>query len=172
MGASAGKKALHRMLDALVAGNGASKEDIGIIFDSYVGKPTDPTDKGPCMTVSQITKIFKDLVAYQRKVGMNLFTAASAAYYQTPEYKTMGFVEKAGVSTMIFGLKTTVVSIFDVAMSTYTSSEKMNKMLRKFSPDGVVRRDVFVQKAPAIIGAELVSANLIVGKDIADKFPK
>eukprot|EP00939_MAST-03C_sp_MAST-3C-sp1_P003619 g3619.t1 len=167
MGASAGKKALHRTLDALVGGQSAGKDDVGIIFDSYVGKPKNKSDTvGPAMTLAQITAVFKDIVEYQRKTGLNIFTAASKAYYVSDDYKRMSFMERAGVSTMIFTAKATVITIFDSAMSTYASEKNMQSMLKKFSPDGIVRRDIFVKKAPVIIGAELASANLVVSNNV------
>ena len=49
MGASAGKKALHRTLDSIVAKADVNKDDLALVFESYVGK-----QEGEIMTTSKL----------------------------------------------------------------------------------------------------------------------
>lgn len=173
MGASAGKKALHRTLDSIVAGKTETTgEDLGLVFDEYVGKEKKGSTTPRVLNVQTMRYIFKDIIEYQRKTGLNVFNLTSKAFYASPQYKSMGFLERAGATAMITGVKATIVTIFDVAMSNYASDQKMNRMLRNFSSDGVVTREIFCEKAIGVIGTELVAANLIVSKDIAKGFER
>ncbi len=51
MGASAGKKALHRTLDSIVAKADVNKDDLALVFESYVGK-----QEGEIMTTAKLRR--------------------------------------------------------------------------------------------------------------------
>jgi len=164
MGASQGKKALHRTLENIVAKAEVSKEDLALMFDSYVG-----TEEGAIMNVSQLRKIFLDIVAFQRSKGEKLFDAVKSTFYLTPDYKAMGFFERGAFAAGAIAFKAVLTARFDQAMKDSANDTKMLNMMARMSPDRRVTKQAFVANGASVIGAELVKSNLIVAKDVMER---
>ena len=161
MGASSGKKALHRTLDSIVAKADVNKDDLALVFESYVGK-----QEGDIMTTSKLRRIFLHVVEYQRRKGERLFDLVKSQFYLTPEYKMMGFLERRAFAAGSVAFKAVLTARFDAAMRETASDEKMLGMMNRMSPDGRVTKQAFVANGASVIGAELVRANLIVAEDV------
>ena len=81
----------------------------------------------------------------------------------------LGFLERGAVSVAITAGQTVLMTVFDTAMQEYTTKERMETMMTRFSGDGKVTRSAFVANAATIIGAELTRANLVVGEGVVKK---
>lgn len=164
MGQSVGKKALHRTLDSIVAKADVNKDDLVLVFESYVGK-----QEGEIMTTSKLRRLFLHVVEYQRRKGERLFDLVKSQFYLTPEYKAMGFLERGAFSAGSIAFKAVLTARFDAAMREAANEEKMLSMLARMSPDRRVTKEAFVTNGASVIGAELVRANLIVAKDVMER---
>ena len=162
MGASPGKKALYKMVDNVVMKmDEIDNEDIGKIFDFYVGK------KNAFMEAEHLRRIMKHIVKYLRSISYTMYERVRRKLVFTREYCNMEIIEKKMFYADYLAFKDELAKRFEKGLN--WNDVKIKAMLNKMNKNGPVAREHFTSSGSKVIITELVNSDLIVMEEICKK---